>query len=221
MANQNPTQPTASTSKQKSPATQQPVVAAPARHARSSLSTSAVPSTPPSRSRVMSGPSTLLGRKTPENQRASSSVFHAKTLEPTKAPASIPQDLVPVTTVAGKKRAAPDDGDEPAPVQGFTSDGVLATERSAAMTTPRRRKSPRTGFTPVRNTTTRPVTTLAPEPAVQTAPFVISDVTNNPRSQPQAEVKVKRSWLDTQRAQSGSNATARTRPGATWAERIS
>jgi hypothetical protein len=232
MANQNPTQPTASTSKQKSPVIQQPLVAAPARYTRSSLSTTAVPSTPPSRSRAMSGPSTLLGRKTPENEHASSSVFRAKTLEPAKAPASRPQDPVPMTTVAGKKRAAPDDGDEPAPVQGFTSDGVLAAERNATMTTPRRRKSPRTGFTPVRNTTARPVTTLVPEPAAQAAPapvapLVISDVTNNPRSQPQAEVKVKRSWLDTHRSkptQSGSNATARitsARSGAAWAERIS
>lgn len=228
-ANQNPTQPSASTSKQKSPVTQQPLVAAPARYTRSSPSTLAASSTPPSRSRAMSGPSTLLGRKTPENQHASSSVFRAKTLEPLKAPTFRPQDPVPVTAVAGKKRAAPDDGDEPAPVQGFTSDGVLATERGATMTTPRRRKSPRTGFTPVRNTTARPVTTLAPEPAAQAAPapvapLIISDVTNNPRSQPQAEVKVKRSWLDTHRSQSGSNATARitsARPGAARAERVS
>jgi len=226
-ANQIPTQSTASTSKQKSPVTQQPRVAAPVRYSRSSLSTITVPSTPPSRSRALSGPSTLLGRKTPENEHASSSVFRAKILEPAKAPASRPQDPVPMTTVAGKKRAAPDDGDEPAPVQGFTSDGVLAAERNATMTTPRRRKSPRTGFTPVRNTTARPVTSLASEPALQAAPvapFIISDVTNNPRSQPQNEVKVKRSWLSTHKSkptQSSSNATARTtsmRPGA---ERIS
>jgi hypothetical protein len=231
-ANQHPTQPTASTSKQKSPVAQQPLVAAPARYTRSSPSTSAVPSTPPSRSRAISGSSTLLGRKTPENQHASSSVVRAKTLEPARAPVPIPQDPAPVTTVAGKKRAAPDDGDEPAPVQGFTSDGVLATERSATMTTPRRRKSPRTGFTPVRNTTGRPVTTLEPEPAAQAAPtpvapLVISDVTNNPRGQPQAEIKVKRSWLDTHRSkptQSSSNATARitsARPGAARTERTS
>jgi hypothetical protein len=232
MANQNPTQPTASTSKQKSPVTQQPLVAAPARYTRSSLSTSAVPSTPPSRSRAISGPSTLLGRKTPENQHASSSVFHAKILEPARASASIPQDPVPVATVAGKKRAAPDDGDEAAPVQGFTSDGVLATERSATMTTPRRRKSPRTGFTPVRNTTAHPVTTLATGPAAPAvptpvAPPFISDVTNNPRGQAPTEVKVKRSWLDTHRSkpsQSSSNATARitsARPGAARTERLS
>jgi hypothetical protein len=229
MANQNPPQqPTASTSKQKSPVTQQPLVTAPARYTRSSPPTLADPSTPPSRSRAMSGPSTLLGRKTPENEHASSSVFRARTLEPAKAPAFRPQqDPAPIATVAGKKRAAPDDGDEPAPVQGFTSDGVLVTERGATTTTPRRRKSPRTGFTPVRNTTARPVTTLAqavPEPM---APFVISDVTNNPRSQPQAEVKVKRSWLDTQRSkpsQSSSNGTTRitsARPGAAWGERVS
>ncbi|KAI0285376.1 hypothetical protein BGY98DRAFT_1183192 [Russula aff. rugulosa BPL654] len=144
MANQNPPQqPTASTSKQKSPVTQQPLVAAPARYTRSSPPTLADPSTPPSRSRAMSGPSTLLGRKTPENEHASSSVFRARTLEPAKAPAFRPQqDPAPIVTVAGKKRAAPDDGDEPAPVQGFTSDGVLVTERGATTTTPRRRKVP-------------------------------------------------------------------------------
>jgi hypothetical protein len=224
-ANQNPTQPTASTSKQKSPVPQQPVVTAPAAQYTRRSSTSAVSSTSPSRSRATSGPSALSGGRTPERQHVSS-VFRAKTPEPAKAPTSRLQDP---TQVAGKKRAAPDDGDEPALVQVFTSDGVLATGCSAA-TTPRRRKSPRTGFTPVRNTTTRPLTTLAPEPAVQAAPGagpVISDVTNSPRGQPQADVKVKRSWLDTHRvkaAQSGSNTTARTtsaRPGAAYAERFS
>jgi hypothetical protein len=146
-ANQNPTQPpTASTSKQRSPLTQQPLAPAPARYTRPSPSTLAATSASPSRSRAISGPSTLLGRKTPENENASSSVFRAKTFEPARAPASRTQDPVPITTVAGKKRAAPDGGDEAAPVQGFTSDGVLAAERSAAMTTPRRRKNPRTGL---------------------------------------------------------------------------
>lgn len=219
-ANQNPTQPTASTSKQKSPVPQQPLVTAPAaQYTRRSLSTSAVSSTSPPRSRATSGPSALSGGKTPERQPASS-VFRAKTPEPAEAPTSRLQDP---TQVAGKKRAAPDDADEPAPVQVFTSDGVLAT---GAATTPRRRKSPRTGFTPVRNTTARPLTTLALESAVQAAP-VISDVTNSPRGQPQTDVKVKRSWLDTHRAkaaQSGSNTTARTtsaRPGVAHAERFS
>lgn len=228
-ANQNPTQPTASTSKQKSPVPQQPLVTAPAaqytRHTRRSPSTSAVSSTSPPRSRATSGPSALSGGKTPERQPAPS-VFRAKTPEPAKAPTFRLQDP---TQVAGKKRAAPDDADEPVPVQVFTSDGVLATGCSAA-TTPRRRKSPRTGFTPVRNTTARPLTTLALEPVVQTAPGaapVISDVTNSPRGQSQTDVKVKRSWLDTHRvkaAQSGSNTSARTtsaRPGAAHAERFS
>ena len=224
-ANQSPSQPTASTSKQKSPTTQ-PLVTAPARYSRSSLSTSVVPPTSPSRSRAMSGPSTLLGHNTPENRRASSSVFHAKPLEPVKAPTSTPQDPIPITTVAGKKRAAPDDGDEAAPVQVFTSEGILANERGVPIT-PRRRKSPRTGFTPVRNTTARPVTTLATEPVAQAAPaapFVISDVTNNPRSQPQAEVKVKRGWLGTHTSKSSSNSTGRTtstRTGSAQLERFS
>lgn len=177
----------------------------------------------------MSGPAALLGRKTSES-RPASSVFRTKTPEPAKAPAFSTQDPIPVTTVVGKKRAAPDDGDEPVPAQGFTSEGVLAAERGAA-TTPRRRKSPRTGFTPVRNTTGHPLTTLAPEPVAPTqatlvAPPVISDVTNSPRDQPQADVKVKRSWLGNHRSkptQSSSNATVRTtsaRPGAAHAERV-
>ena len=210
----------ASTSKQKSPIAQ-PLVTTPARHTRSSLSTSAVPSASPPRSRAMSGPSTstLLGRKTPENRRASSSVFHAKPLEPAEAFTSRPQDPMPVTTVVGKKRAAPDDGDEAAPVQVFTSDGVLANERGVPIT-PRRRKSPRTGFTPVRNTTARPVTTLVQ--AAPVAPLIISDVTNNPRGQPQAEVKVKRGWLSTSKPSSNSTArTTSTRPGAAPVERFS
>jgi len=43
--------------------------------------------------------------------------------------------------------------------KGFTSEGVLVTE-SNTTTTPRRRKSPGTGFTPVRNTIARPMMTL-------------------------------------------------------------
>jgi hypothetical protein len=234
VANQNPAQPTASTSQQKSHVIQQPLVAAPAPHTRRSPSTLAVSSTSPSRSRTRSGPSTFLVHKTPES-RTISSVFHAKTPEPAKPPTPSTFELpdpAPVSVVAGKKRAAPDDGDEPARVQGFTSDGVLATERNAA-TTPRRRKSPRTGFTPVRNTTARPLTTLVQGPAAQVAsmaPLVISDVTNSPRGQPQPQTdgKAKRSWLGTHRAKptpSGINATtARTisaRPGAAQTERFS
>jgi hypothetical protein len=227
-ANQNPAQPPASNPKQKSPVTQQPLVTAPVQHNRRSSSTAPVSSTSPSRSRAISGPSALLGRKTPEN-RPAPSVFRAKTPEPAKASTSIFQDPTTVAIVAGKKRAAPDDGDEPVPVQGFTSEGVLATQRST-VTTPRRRKSPRTGFTPVRNTTAHPLTTLAPEHSTQAtpvAPLIISDVTNSPRGQPQNDVKVKRSWLSTQRVkptQSSSNSTARTvsaRPGGMQAGRFS
>ena len=231
VANQNPgpLQPTASTSQQKSPIIQQPLVAAPVPHTRRSPSTSAVSSVSPPRSRTRSGPSTLLVHKTPES-RPIPSVFHAKTPEPAKPLTSGLPDPAPVSSVAGKKRAAPDDGDEPARVQGFTSEGVLA-ERNTA-TTPRRRKSPRTGFTPVRNTTSRPLTTLVPGPAAQVAsvaPPVISDVTNSPRGQPQpqADGKAKRGWLGAHRARptpSGNTTTARTisaRPGATQIERFS
>ena len=168
----------------------------------------------------MSGRSALVSRKTPEGRRAPS-VFRAKTPELAKTTPPRPQDPLPTAVVAGKKRAAPDDGDDTVPAQGFTSEGVLVKENSAA-TTPRRRKSPRTGFTPVRNTTARPLTTLmAPGSAAQApAPLVISDVTNSPRGKPQADAKVKRGWLGvplSKPSQSSSGATARvisTRPGA-------
>ena len=213
--NQNPAQHTASTSKQ-SPSLRQPF-AGTATH-KSSPPVSAVPSGSPSRPRTISGPSALVSRKTPEGRRAPS-VFRAKTPEFAKTTPPRPLDPLPTAVVAGKKRAAPDDGDEAVPVQGFTSEGVLVKEDNAA-TTPRRRKSPRTGFTPVRNTTARPLTTLvAPESAAQ-APLVISDVTNSPRGQPPADAKVKRGWLGapmSKPSQSSSGATARvisTRPGA-------
>ena len=77
----------------------------------------------------MSGLSTLRGRKTSENEHTSSSTFRAKTIEPAGAPTYRSQGPLPMTIlVTGKKRAAPNDGDvdEPAPFQGFTSDGVLA-----------------------------------------------------------------------------------------------
>ena len=230
-ANQKPPQPTASTSQQKSPVVQQPLVAGPAPYTRRSPSTSAVSSISPSRSRTRSGPSTFVVHKTPES-RPMPSVFHAKTPEPVKSPTSGLPDPALVSVVAGKKRAAPDDGDEPARVQGFTSEGVLATERSTA-TTPRRRKSPRTGFTPVRNTTARPLTTVVPGPAAQVAsvvPPVISDVTNSPRGQPQPQTdgKAKRGWLGAHRAKptsSGINTTTArmtsARPGAAQTERFS
>ena len=218
--NQNPAQPIASTAKQ-SPPIKEPVTAAPVQYIKLSSPVSSVTPSSPSRSRARSGPSAPLGPKAPDGG-PTASVFRAKTPEPAKASSSRLQDPLPTAIVVGKKRAAPDDGDETVPVQGFTSDGVLATERNVV--TPRRRKSPRTGFTPVRNTTTHPLTTLSTEPAAQVAaPPIISDVTNSPRGQPH-EAKAKRSWLGTHKSrstQSSNNATERTasaRPGA--AERV-
>jgi hypothetical protein len=215
--NQDPAQPASSTSKQslslKQPATQ---------YTKSSPPASAVPSGSRSRSRAStSGTSTLVSRKTPEG-RPAPSVFRPMTPELAKTIPSELQDALPTAVVAGKKRAAPDHGDEAVPAQGFTSEGVLVREPNAA-TTPRRRKSPRTGFTPVRNTTARPLTTVVdPEPAAPQppTPLVISDVTNSPRGQPPADTKVKRSWLGapmSKPSQSSGGATARvisTRPGA-------
>jgi hypothetical protein len=219
--NQDPAQPTASTSKQSPPLRQ--TFAAPATQYTKSSSppASAAPSGSPSRSRTVSGPSTLVSRRTPEGRRAPS-VFRVRTPEPANAIPLELQDPLPTAVVAGKKRGAPDDGEEAVPAQGFTSEGVLVKEPNTA-TTPRRRKSPRTGFTPVRNTTARPLTTVvASEPAAPQAPtsHVISDVTNSPRGPPPPDTKVKRSWLGapmSKPSQSSSGATARvisTRPGA-------
>ena len=219
--NQNPAQPTASTSKQ-SPSLRQTFAGPATQYTKSSSPlASAVSSGSPSRSRTVSGPSALVSCRTPEGQRAPS-VFRMKTPEPAKTISPELQGPLPTAVVAGKKRAAPDDGDETVPAQGFTSEGVLVKEPNTA-TTPRRRKSPRTGFTPVRNTTARPLTTLvASGPAAPQAPasLIISDVTNSPRGPPPPDIKVKRSWLGastSKPSQSSSGAAARailTRPGA-------
>ena len=217
--NQDPAQPTASTSK-RSPSLRQPFAGTATQYTKSSPPASAVLSGSPSRSRTMSVPSPLVSRKTPEGRRVPS-VFRPKTPELVMTTPPEFQEPLPTAVVAGKKRAAPDDGDEAVPAQGFTSEGVLVKEPNTA-TTPRRRKSPRTGFTPVRNTTARPVTTLGGGPAAPQppTPLVISDVTNSPRGQPPADTKVKRSWLGasmSKPSQSSGGATARvisTRPGA-------
>ena len=217
-SNENPAQPTASTSKP-SPLTKGPNVIAPVRRTTLSPPASTVKPSSPSRSRARSGPSALSGGRTPDREPVPS-VFRANLLELAKESASRPHEPLSTIIVAGKKRAAPDDGDEAVPVQGFTSEGVLATDRNTA-TTPRRRKSPRTGFTPVRNTTSRPLTTLASEDAEQpNATHIISDVTNSPRGRPASDIKPKGSWLGAHKSrstQSSNNATARTasaRPGA-------
>ncbi len=219
-ANQDLTQP-ASTSKRSSASLKQTLAGTAAQHTRSSTT---VPPSSPSRSRSMSSSSALVSHKTPEGRRAPP-VFRAKSPEPAKVIPPEPQDPLPAAVVIGKKRAAPEEGDEAVPVQVFTSEGVLVKEHHTP-TTPRRRKSPRTGFTPVRNTTARPLTSLAAQGSTSqppgSIPPVISDVTNSPRSQPPADAKIKRSWLGASVSkpsqQSSGGATARvisTRPGAT------
>jgi hypothetical protein len=217
-SNQNQAQPTASTSKPSS-LPKEPVAVAPVRRTTLSPPPSTVKPSSPSRSRARSGPSALSRSRTPDRGSVPS-VFRANLPEPARVSASRLHEPLSTAIVAGKKRSAPDDGDEAVPVQGFTSEGVLATGLNTA-TTPRRRKSPRTGFTPVRNTTSHPLTTLASEDAAQpTAVPIISDVTNSPRGKPAGDVKAKGSWLGAHKSrstQSGNNATARTtsaRPGA-------
>jgi hypothetical protein len=101
--------------------------------------------------------------------------------------------------VIGRKRAAPDDfgayGNLPA--QAFTADGEDIENK-----TPRDRKvviSLQSGFTPVRNQSSRPI---APSPRrgapSRTSPF-ISDLTNSPhhlaQMNPSSAKPSKRSWL--------------------------
>ncbi|KZV70971.1 hypothetical protein PENSPDRAFT_743332 [Peniophora sp. CONT] len=141
-----------------------------------------VPPAPRSRSRLSSsdGSTALTRPKTPE--RRFPTVFRrAKTPEPPRR--SPPEDKQPTASTLGKRRA--DDIDDQVPAQGFTSEGTMDPRELVTFgeSTPRARKSVRTGFTPVRNTTSRPAVTVgqrSPERR-NLAPMHISDVTNSPR----------------------------------------
>ena len=145
--------------------------------------------------RVVSGPSFLPRPKTPE-RRTVTPVFKARTPERQIQPEMPP---IPPAPVIGKKRAAPDDfgayGNLPA--QAFTADGEDIENK-----TPRERKEPnslQSGFTPVRNQSSRPI---APSPKrgvpSRTSPF-ISDLTNSPQHlaqmNPSSAKPSKRGWL--------------------------
>ena len=145
--------------------------------------------------RVVSGPSFLPRPKTPE-RRTVTPVFKIRTPERQMQPEIEP---IPPTPVIGKKRAAPDDfgayGNLPA--QAFTADGEDIENK-----TPRERKvlnGLQSGFTPVRNQSSRPI---APSPRrgapSRTSPF-ISDLTNSPQHlaqmNPSSAKPSKRGWL--------------------------
>jgi hypothetical protein len=147
-----------------------------------------------SSNRVVSGPSFLPRPRTPE-RRTVTPVFKARTPERKMQP-----EIAPIPApVIGKKRAAPDDfgayGNLPA--QAFTADGEDIENK-----TPRERKvsnSVQSGFTPVRNQSSRPI---APSPRrgapSRTSPF-ISDLTNSPhhlaQMNPSSAKPSKRGWL--------------------------
>ena len=144
--------------------------------------------------RVVSGPSFLPRPKTPE-KRTVTPVFKARTPERQIRP-EIVQIPVPVI---GRKRAAPDDFGPYVnlPAQAFTADGEDIENR-----TPQVRKvlnGLQSGFTPVRNQSSRPT---VPSPrrgaSSRTSPF-ISDLTNSPHHLTQMNLSSakpsKRSWL--------------------------
>ena len=172
------------------------------------------PSTPRSRGRIVSVPSALPPAKTPEYGYIPQPVFRAKTPEPKQFLQPLRSGPMPTVSSIGIKRPPPDDGDESAPVQGFTADGAFDPDRNLDATSNRMRKNLRTGFTPVRNTTSRPMTVLAQvSPVKGRDTSVIFDVTNSPRAHTESS-STKRSWLGKMRggasSQGRSTATPRT-----------
>ena len=148
-----------------------------------------------SSNRVVSGPSFLPRPKTPE-RRTVTPVFKARTPERQMQPEIAP---IPPAPVIGKKRAAPDDfgayGNLPAQI--FTADGEDIENK-----TPQERKVPnslQSGFTPVRNQSSRPIVSSPRRGAPsRTSPF-ISDLTNSPhhlvQMNPSSAKQSKRGWL--------------------------
>ncbi|VDB87529.1 unnamed protein product [Peniophora sp. CBMAI 1063] len=144
-----------------------------------------VPPTPRSRARLSAGNGSIANVRPKTPERRFPTVFRrAKTPEPQKR-LSPCEDKQPTASTLGKRRA--DDIDDQVPAQGFTSEGTMDPRELGTFgeSTPRARKSVRTGFTPVRNTTSRPTVTVntaqhSPERR-RVAPMHISDVTNSPR----------------------------------------
>ncbi|KAI0660695.1 hypothetical protein C8Q70DRAFT_1152984 [Cubamyces menziesii] len=165
------------------------------------------PKTPESRSRMVSGPSSLSRPKTPDSRYPPMPVFKARTPERQRAPTapsytqnhpkSMPESSSS-SSVVGVKRRAPDDFDDcgSLPPQPFTADSAPGAPIPAQPTTPRLRKalqSMRTGFTPVRHHLGRAGSTSPSRRATtgssSTAPIppTISDVTNSPRASSHGE----------------------------------
>ncbi|CAL1694495.1 unnamed protein product [Somion occarium] len=177
------------------PAKNQPQALTSTSRAPAIVAPQAYPTPSSSRSRTLSGPSVLARPKTPEHRVPPPPVFRARTPESKRLPSIPPSSNSPPPSMpmssssssmmsAGKKRRAPDDFEdgEGLPPQVFTSDSVPSQDPDAF--TPRIRRalhSVRTGFTPIRNSATRPhPNQLSPRRATTGAP-IIADVTNSPR----------------------------------------
>lgn len=168
------------------------------------------PKTPESRSRMMSGPSSSSRPKTPESRPSHMPVFKARTPERHRVPTTTRAEIPNSSSLIGVKRRAPDDFDDcgTVPPQTFTADSAPSGPAAEVVqpTTPRLRKalqSMRSGFTPVRHTTSRAgsasprrATTGGSGPAP--LPHTISDVTNSPRAASHSETgkaAAKKGWL--------------------------
>ncbi|KAI0673754.1 hypothetical protein C8Q78DRAFT_1018750 [Trametes maxima] len=170
------------------------------------------PKTPESRSRMMSGPSSLSRPKTPDSRVPPMPVFKARTPERQRAPTAPSSYTMPESSssssVVGVKRRAPDDFDDcgSLPPQPFTADSAPGTHLPAQPTTPRLRKalqSMRTGFTPIRHNmgragSTSPSRRATTGSSTASIPPTISDVTNSPRASSHSEgmkAAAKKGWL--------------------------
>ncbi|PIL31385.1 transporter [Ganoderma sinense ZZ0214-1] len=171
------------------------------------------PKTPESRSRMTSGSSSSSRPKTPESRPSHMPVFKARTPERHRVPTTIKAEAPSSSSLIGVKRRAPDDFDDcgTVPPQTFTADSAPSgpsADGSAHVqpTTPRLRKalqSMRSGFTPVRHTTSRagsasPRRATTGGDVAAPLPHTISDVTNSPRAASHSETgkaAAKKGWL--------------------------
>ncbi|KAI0778792.1 hypothetical protein BD413DRAFT_117998 [Trametes elegans] len=188
------------------------------------------PRTPESRSRMVSGPSSLSRQKTPEPRIPPMPVFKAPTPERRRAPTAPAQtQYMPESTssssVVGVKRRAPDDFDDcgSLPSQPFTADCAPGPDIPAQPTTPRLRKAlqtVRSGFTPVRHHTSRAGSTSPSRRATTGSgaapvPHTISDVTNSPRASSNPEGTkgaARKGWLGKIKSGSSQSRPLSSRP---------
>ena len=172
---------------------------------RTALDTSAAAT---SRSRAATGPAATSRSKTPDAIR---SIFRSRTPETKHAPLQSLSPAQPMPTFVaqpsdmlmdplasssssssiGKKRRAPDDFDEheSLPVQSFSAESAPVGRLEGAKTP---RGSRKLGFTPMRGGSTSQQRSTSPPRRAPTAPAIIADVTNSPRSKSNP---LKKGWL--------------------------